>query len=136
MRKRSRETPPSVTAQDTPIPSRLRPQIRAAAAVMGFTERQIVESGIILFCTYVLNRFQPAFDQLREQGKEVPNWQSKDVVSALASSFVSTRTRPAKLRGLQRDSAKKSAITSVASVLRTLAGEKPRLGNAGAPPRP
>jgi hypothetical protein len=103
---------------------------------MGFTERQIVECGIILFCTYVLNRFQPAFEKLHEQGKEVPNWQSKDLISALASSFVSTRTRPAGLRGWQRDSAKKSAITSVASVLRTLAGAKPRPGNAGAPPSP
>jgi len=96
--------------------------VKAAAAVLGFSERQIVEGGVVLYCTYVLNRLAPGLERRGQDGKERPNWESAEVVSALASSFVSVRKRRRGLGASQSGKARVSEIGSVGSVLRSLAG--------------
>lgn len=113
------------------IPPRLLPQIRAAAAVMGFSEQEIVQGGIVLYCTYILNRLQPGVEDVEARGKGKAKWTSEEVVSVLASRCVSTRKRRGELSGRRGGMGRKSAITSVGSVLQTLAGGKPKGGSAG-----
>lgn len=121
---RSRESHP-VEKSKTPhvvLSPRLLISVKAAAAVMGFSEQQIVEMGVVLICTYVLGRLAPGLEEMKEQGKEMPNWQSQEVVSALASSFVSARKRRRGSSGRRSGGGKASEIGSVGSVLRSLAG--------------
>jgi hypothetical protein len=99
---------------------------------MGFSEEEIVQGGIVLYCTYILNRLQLGVEALEAKGKGKPKWTSEEVVSVLASRCVSRRKRSGGLSGSRRVTGRKSEITSVGSVLRTLAGEKGK-GGSGEP---
>jgi hypothetical protein len=122
------KTPPVV------LSARLLVSVKAAAAVMGFSEEQIVEGGVALFCTYILHRLGPGLEEMRASGKEMPNWQSQEVVSALASSFVSARKRRLGSSGRRGEKARVSEIGSVGSVLRSLAGCDGKDGSGKASP--
>jgi hypothetical protein len=129
MRSRSEKVGKWTKGECFVVPGRLLPQIRAAAAVMGFSEQDVVRGGIVLYCTYILNRLQPGLDFVDARGKERPNWTSEEVVSALASRCVLVRKRRLESSGRRRVAGGQSEITCVGSVLRSLAGEKAKRGS-------
>jgi len=106
--------------------------MKAAAAVLGFREQDIVECGVVLMCTYVLKRVQPEREEMGGEKKEVAEWLPGELARALASSFVSKRGSRRGLRGSRSRMGNVSPISSVGSVLRSLGGVKPSGGSGKA----
>jgi len=122
MRSRSPRQPQVDRSHPVDLPPRLRVSVKAAAAVLGFSEQAVIESGIVLICTYVLNRILPEIEGLEKAGKEVPKWVPEELQKALASSFVSKRKSRVGLKGSRGQAGSPLPITSVGSVLRSWRG--------------
>jgi len=126
MRKGDRREKGKLQGRVFGIPERLCRSLSAAAAVLGCSEQEIVEGGIVLYCTYVLNRLEPALESARVEGKEVASWDPKELVLGLGSRCVSRRGSRGGLSERRRRIGGQSEITSVGSVLRRLGGAKPK----------
>jgi hypothetical protein len=136
MRVRRRRKSAREKALTFVIPESLAPQVRAAAAVLGFRESDIIEGGIVLYCTYVLKRIQGDNREEDPEKRKVPKWLPRELALALALSFVS---RPKRRRGSsesQRLTGSRSEIGSVGSVLRNWVGEKLKGESGGGSPGP
>jgi len=113
---------------------RLLPQIRRAAALMGFTEEQIVTGGIVLFCTFILNGLASGVAAREAAGKGKPKWQVEQVVSALASRCGSTGKPKGGSSERRKSAGCRSQITSVGAVLSSLVRREGRRGRGNGLP--